>query len=79
MRKTVAGLLAGFFVSVGYAQDDAVVITAPRFPQDLRQLPASVTVISEDEISKSAARTLTCPWAEPMASRNVHRNMRIDL
>ena len=58
MRKTVAGLLAGFFVSVGYAQDDAVVITAPRFPQDLRQLPASVTVISEDEISKSAARTL---------------------
>ena len=58
MRHAVAGFLVGAFVSLCFAQDDAVLITAPRFPQDLRELPASVTVMTEEDIAKSAARTL---------------------
>lgn len=40
------------------ADDDAVVVTAPRFREDARNLPASVTVIKAEDIAKSAARTL---------------------
>ncbi|HSA68250.1 MAG TPA: TonB-dependent receptor [Burkholderiales bacterium] len=35
-----------------------MVITAPRFPEEIRRLPASVTVITEEDIKQSAARTL---------------------
>ncbi len=58
MRHAIAGFLAGVFVSASFAQDDAVVITAPRFPEEVRRLPASVTVITESDIARSAARTL---------------------
>ena len=45
--------------SPGYSQtEDSVVVTATRFPEDARRLPASTTVISADDIQKSAARTL---------------------
>lgn len=37
---------------------DAVVISATRFPEDARRLPASVTVIDAGDIESSAARTL---------------------
>jgi iron complex outermembrane receptor protein len=37
---------------------DAVVISAMRFPEDVRRLPASVTVIDAEDIEASAARTL---------------------
>lgn len=57
MRAALAGLLTGLSC-LCLAQEDAVVITAPRFPEDLRRLSASVTVISEEEIARSAARTL---------------------
>ena len=56
-RAWAAGLLAGF-VSLSWGQDDAVVITAPRFPEDSRRLPASVTVLTEADLARSAARTL---------------------
>src|SRR5262245_59541866 len=58
MSRAFASFLAGIFVSFAYAQDDAVIITAPRFPEDVRRLPASVTVITEEDIKRSAARTL---------------------
>jgi iron complex outermembrane receptor protein len=59
MRSATAGFLAGtVFFSTCLAQEDAVVITAPRFPEEVRRLPASVTVITQEEIEKSAARTL---------------------
>jgi iron complex outermembrane receptor protein len=58
MRQLVAGLLAGCCLSVCFAQDDAVIVTAPRFPDEVRRLPASVTVISAEDIAKSSARTL---------------------
>lgn len=56
-RAWAAGLLAGF-VSLSWGQDDAVVITAPRFPEDSRRLPASVTVLTEADLARSTARTL---------------------
>ena len=62
MRHAITGFLAGCciscFSSLCFAQEDAVVITAPRFPEEVRRLPASVTVMTEEDISKSAARTI---------------------
>src|SRR5260370_20843181 len=58
MRHVISGFLAGCLISNCFAQEDAVIITAPRFPEDVRRLPASVTVITEEDISKSAARTI---------------------
>ena len=57
MRFAVfAALLLLLFDSL--AQEDAVLIEAPRFREDVRRLPASVSVISAQEIERSAARTL---------------------
>lgn len=39
-------------------QDEAVIVTAPRFEDDARKLPASVTVLHAEDIAQSAARTL---------------------
>jgi iron complex outermembrane receptor protein len=61
MRSLVAGIAAGCCISVCFAQEpqeDAVIVTAPRFPDEVRRLPASVTVITADDIAKSAARTI---------------------
>ena len=55
MRSAIAVLA---FSSTCFAQDSAVVITAPRFPEEIRRLPASVTVITEEDLKQSAARTL---------------------
>lgn len=55
MRSVIASL---GFCATCFAQDASVVITAPRFPEEVRRLPASVTVITEEDIRQSAARTL---------------------
>ena len=38
--------------------EDAVVVTASRFPESAAKLPANVSVITRDDIARSAARTL---------------------
>ena len=59
MLRLIAGFLAGMCCfSTCNAQDPTVVITAPRFPEEVRRLPASVTVITQDDIARSAARTI---------------------
>ncbi|HYY62029.1 MAG TPA: TonB-dependent receptor [Burkholderiales bacterium] len=58
MRRLIAGLLAGTFVSLSVAQDDVVVITATRFADSRRDLPVGVTVITADDIRKSASSNL---------------------
>ena len=58
MRRIIAGLLAGGFVSLSIAQDDVVVITATRFADSRRDLPIGVTVITADDIRKSASSNL---------------------
>ena len=55
MRFAFAGVLV---FSSCFAQEAAVVITAPRFPEEVRRMPASVTVITREDIAQSAARTL---------------------
>jgi iron complex outermembrane receptor protein len=57
MRFTALAMLAAFAMPA-LAQPDAVVINATRFPEDTRRLAASVTVLTAEDIHKSAARTL---------------------
>ena len=58
MRSALLGLAAATAFSTAFGQDDSVVITAPRFPEEVRKLPASVTVITREDIDRSAARTI---------------------
>jgi iron complex outermembrane receptor protein len=44
--------------------NDAVVVNASRFPEDARKLPASVTVLTAEDIARSAAKTLPDLLAE---------------
>ena len=58
LRLIAAGFLAGC-ISLCWAQDETVVITATRFPDLKRDLPIGVTVISADDIRKSATSNLS--------------------
>ena len=58
MRFAIFALFAAFAPAAPGQASDAVVITAPRFPEDVRRLPASVTVLDAAAIARSAARTL---------------------
>jgi len=58
MRTAAFGLLAGLAFSTAFAQDDAVVITATRFPDSKRDLPVGVTIITADDIQRSASSNL---------------------
>ena len=58
MLRILAGALAGVCLSLCYAQDQSVVVTATRFPDSKRDLPVGVTVITADDIRKSASSNL---------------------
>jgi iron complex outermembrane receptor protein len=59
MRFAVSvAVLAAFALPVYSQNEDSVVVTATRFSEDARRLPASVTVLNQEDIAKSAARTL---------------------
>src|SRR5580765_8479384 len=62
MLRRIAGsfllLVAGLCLSVCYAQDPTIVITATRFPDARRDLPVGVTIITADDIRKSASSNL---------------------
>ena len=58
MLRLIAGLLAGLCICSSYAQDQSIVITATRFPDAKRDLPVGVTVITADDIRKSASSNL---------------------
>lgn len=57
MRLAAAAMLAAITLPA-FAQSDAVIINATRFPEHVSRLPASVTVLTAEDIKKSAARTL---------------------
>ena len=58
MRRLItAGFLAGC-ISLSQAQNETVVITATRFPDAKRDLPVGVTIITADDIRKSASSNL---------------------
>ena len=58
MRTVALGLAAGLALSTAFAQDDAVVVTATRFPDLKRSLPVGVTVITAEDIERSASTNL---------------------
>ena len=59
MRFTVSVALLAAVALPAYSQDaEEMVVTATRFPEDASRLPASVTVITPEEIANSTARTL---------------------
>src|SRR4051812_7874978 len=58
LLSLLAGFLAGAFASLCLAQDDAVVVTATRFADSKRDLPVGITVITADDIRKSASSNL---------------------
>jgi len=59
IRLAVALALLTAVALPAHAQgDDAIVVTATRFSEDARRLPASTTVLFAADIRKSAARTL---------------------
>lgn len=58
MLRVITALAAAAVIGVCSAQDDAVVITATRFPDSRRDLPVGVTLISADDIRKSASSNL---------------------
>jgi iron complex outermembrane receptor protein len=59
MLRLVCAVCAAAFLSQALAQDDdAVVVTATRFPDAKRDLPVGVTVITAADIQKSASSNL---------------------
>ncbi len=59
MRFAVSvAVLAAFALPAQSQNEDSIVVTAMRFSEDVRRLPASTSVIGADDIRKSAARTL---------------------
>ena len=59
MRCACLAVLLTAVALRGHAQsEDSIVVDALRFTEDARRLPANVTVIGQDDIAKSAARTL---------------------
>jgi iron complex outermembrane receptor protein len=57
-RTCCAAVLAAIPVVALSQAEDSVVVTATRFAEEARRLPASITVITAEDIQKSAARTL---------------------
>lgn len=59
MRCACFAVLLTAVALPSYSQsEDSIVVDALRFPEDVRRLPANVTVIGQDDIAKSTARTL---------------------
>ena len=58
MRYLFVAALCAVALPVHAQNSDAVVVSATRFPEDLRRLPASATVITAEDIQNSASRTL---------------------
>src|SRR5258706_8183539 len=58
MRCIVCVAVLAAFALPAYPQnEDSIVVIPTRIPEDVRRLPASTTVLSADDIQKSAART----------------------
>ena len=57
MRSAVVAMLAAVALRA-FAQSDAVIVNATRFAEDAARFPASVTVLTAEDIRNSAARTL---------------------
>ncbi len=57
-RFTLPALLSSFLVSAALAETNEMIITATRFKDSFRDKPLNVSVITEEDIRNSAARTV---------------------
>ena len=57
MHRVMAGVLAAW-ISIASAQEESIVVTATRFPDSRRDLPVGITLITADDIRKSASSNL---------------------
>ena len=75
--RRMAAVVAAFpfILSVAHAED-AVLVSASRFPESAAKLPASVTVIQREDIARSPARTLPELLSEQagVAARDLYGN-----
>jgi len=60
LKRSVIAALVAFAAPLALAQDpeDAVVVTATRFPEQRLDAPVGMTVITAKQIAESAAKTL---------------------
>ena len=56
--KSVVSAIALALAAQAFAQDDAVVVTATRFPEKQLEHPVGITVITREQIANSTAATL---------------------
>ena len=56
-KSVIAAIMFALATQV-FAQDDAVVVTATRFPEKQLEHPIGVTVITREQIANSTAATL---------------------
>ncbi len=75
VRRIAAAAAFPLFIPFAHAED-AVVVTASRFPESAARLPASVTVIDREDIARSPARTLPELLSERagVAARDLYGN-----
>jgi len=57
MLRSIAGLLLGAYLCICSAEE-SIVVTATRFPDSRRDLPVGITLITADDIRKSASSNL---------------------
>lgn len=58
MFRSLAGFLAGSVISLAFAQDNTVVVTASRIPQPRSQTLQPVNIITAEDIARSGQQTL---------------------
>jgi iron complex outermembrane recepter protein len=58
MKRIVVAALCSIAASVAFSQEDAVVVTAQRFPERRLDAPVGMTVITAEDIARDTARTV---------------------
>jgi iron complex outermembrane recepter protein len=58
MKRTIAAALCSIAASAAFSQEDAVVVTAQRFPERRLDAPVGMTVITAEDIARDTARTV---------------------
>jgi iron complex outermembrane recepter protein len=58
MRRTIVAALCSIAASIAFSQEDAVVVTAQRFPERRLDAPVGMTVVTAEDIARDTARTV---------------------
>jgi iron complex outermembrane recepter protein len=58
MKRSIAAAICSLAASIAFPQEDAVVVTATRFPERRLDAPVGMTVITAEDIARDTARTV---------------------